>query len=271
MRRIILVASAVAALLLGLEKIGVFHLLPPGDVNFRSSTERLPDGREALVMTSDAGDLSCWLQVVVRVEGQTTQDFQASIASGEQIVVDVDVSGGPRRSLAISKAPNASLREPFLWRSGLPIRLTPSAPGGKLTLEDWVVHSSAQPSDSRDKSWWRTRWTWASWILLALAVLGAAVTAWPRTEPVLGTGHALVKAIVESVTSSSPEQSARLRTFLRQVLLESVGVQEALDGLAIPSSPAWVRAQFVARARSVFLARIAAVKAELDAYGNRLA
>jgi hypothetical protein len=185
-------------------------------------------------------------------------------------VVDIEAANSSY-TIAISKGPDPVVREPFVWRAGLPILIVSLSPGIDLTLEDWLVHASTQPSDSRAKARLRWHWTWLSWTLLALALTGTAVSAWRRPEAPTATGRVLVQAIVKSVTGKTPEQTAQLRGFLQQILLESVPVQEALDGLKIPTTPAWVRAQFVARARRVFLARIAAVKAELDAFGARLA
>lgn len=271
LRRTVLVLSAIAAVFLGLEKVGVFQFAPPGDVGFQATTERLPDGRPALVLDSDIGDLSCWLHLVVRWNGPDSGGFDASIASGESLVVEAQRIGDGEWALSISKGPNSAQRDPFLWRAGLPVRVVLSGPAsGPLILQDWIVNATAQPSDSRDKARWRNWWTWFSWVLLTLAIIGAAVTAWPRPELEAATSLALVRSIVSSVEGDDAQHTTRVRIFLRKVLLESVPVREALDALKIPSTPFRTRPQFVARARRVFLDRIAAVKAELDAFGERL-
>jgi hypothetical protein len=59
LRRIVLVLAAVAAILLSLEKVDVFRIVPAGAVGFQATTERQSDGREALLLHSDVGDLSC--------------------------------------------------------------------------------------------------------------------------------------------------------------------------------------------------------------------
>ncbi len=271
-RRIILVLSAVAALLLGLEKVGVFQFVPAGDVGFEWTAQRLPDGRATLVLRSDAGDLSCWIRLVIRWVGPDSGEFDVSISSGEPLVVSLENIGAAQREVGISKAPDPQQRTPFVWRAGLPIQLVLNGPSsGTLMLEDWSVHAVAQPSDSRAKAQWRTWWTRCSWVLLAFAIIGAAVTAWPRKEePEVATSLTLVRTIVSTITGSDPQQTVQLRSFLRKVLLESVPVREALDALKIPSSPYRTRPQFVARARRVFLDRITAVKTELDSFGDRL-
>ena len=272
LRRTVLVLSAVAVVLLGLEKVGVFEFVPRGDVRFQATAQREPDGRAALLLRSDAGELSCWLSLIVRWDGPDAEEFEASIPSGEALVVTAENVGVSRRWVSISKAPDPQKRTPFTWAAGLPVRLVRIGPAsGSLLIEDWTVHSTTQPSDSRDKARLRAWWTKASWVMIVLASIGAAVTAWPKKEePPVASAVSLVRTIISGIDGVDENETTQLRTFLKKVLLESVPVQEALDALRIPSNPYRVRPQFVARARRVFLERISAVKGELDAFGQRL-
>lgn len=107
-------------------------------------------------------------------------------------------------------------------------------------------------------------------MLLALALVGAAITAWPKEEPQVAGSVVLVRAIVSTIDGTDAEQTAQPRAFLKKVLLDGVPVREALDALKIPSTPYRIRPQFVARTRRIFLDRISTVKQDLDALADRL-
>jgi hypothetical protein len=272
LKRSLAVLSALAALLLGLEKVGVFRLVPAGDVGFRAVAERLRDGREALLLHSDVGDLSCWIRLVVRLGAASSGGWEASMSSGEALAVFVENVDATHERVSISKAPDAQKQDPFTWRAGSPVRVVRTgAPTGPLTLSDWAVYATTQPSDTARKALIRTWWTRISWVLLVLALGGAALTAWPKREEPQAVGSlALVRSIVSTIEGTDAEQTALLRRFLTKVLLEGVPVREALDALNIPSTPYHVRPQFRGRARRVFLDRVSTVKQDLDALGERL-
>jgi hypothetical protein len=270
-RRVLLVVSAVAAVLLGLEKVGVFRFVPPGDVGFRALPEVLPDGRQALVLHSDVGDLTCWIRLVVGSDTAASGPWEASISSGETLVVAAQAMGAAQQ-LSISKPPDPQRQEPFVWRTGSQIRVVRNGPSSDpIRLDDWAVYATTQPSDTASKALLRTWWTRGSWVMLILALVGAGLAAWPKAEtPQIAGSVALVRSIVSTVDGTDAADTDQARAFLRKVLLEGVPVREALDALRLPTTPYRIRPQFVARARRIFLDRIFTVKQDLDALGDRL-
>lgn len=116
----------------------------------------------------------------------------------------------------------------------------------------------------------RTRWTWASWVLLFVTLAGGGLAAWPKKDGRVASSRALIEGVVAGLKGKSKEQTELIGGLLRQVLLESVPVEEALDTLKLPSSPKWIRQQLVARARHLFLERVSTLKSELDDYVQRL-
>ena len=270
-RRILLTLAAVAAVLLTLEKVGVFELVPGANLRFHWSPLTLADGRSALAMRSDVGDIAAWMQLVVGWNGPDIGTFTASIPGGDPLAVDVQAAGPSRRHISISKAPSPPQGTPFSWRAGVPLELAHSSGEvGPLVVEDWIIYPSTQASDSATKARLRRIWTVISWVLLAISVAGVAITTWSEKEESLVMPVALVRSIVGSVEGVNATETKQLRSFLSKVLIRGATVNEALDSLAIPRKPFYMRPRFQARARRVFLDRIDAVKAELDDFGARL-
>lgn len=161
-RRILLVVSAVATFVLLLEKVGAYQIVPGGDLHLQS--QPLADAaRPGLSLRNDAGNLTCWIRLVVRADrGQPT--FGVPSWSGDPLTIVPRALGTNLHEVKISKQPNPPDGVPFLWRAGLPLDLeTLGSPGVPITLEDWVVFPNNQPSDTRAKAqgrWWWTRISW---------------------------------------------------------------------------------------------------------------
>jgi hypothetical protein len=268
-KRILLALSAVAAVLLG---VGVLQLLPAGDVGFRAVSTRLADGRDALLLYSDAGDLSCWIRLVVRSNANTPGGWEASISSGEALAVFAQGADATQEEVSIANAPDPQKQEPFIWRAGSPVTLVRTGVAtGRLALADWAVYPTTQPSDTASKALRRTWLTRGYWIVLVVALIGAATKAWlQKEEPQVVGSLALVRSIISTIEGPDPKQTPLLRQFLKKVLLEGVPSREALDALKIPLTPYHVRYQFWGRASRIFLERVSIVKQDLDAVGNRL-
>ena len=239
-RRIVVTLSAVAAVLLGLEKVGIVELVPGGDVRFEWSTSVAPH-TQAITMRSDAGDVTGWIEVVVPLDLQETGSYTAALVGGDPLAVTPTRQTATLLSLAISKAPAPPLGVPFTWRTGLPVVLTHTgARQQPLVLKDWLVHQSDRPRDSAGKAQWRRVWTVVSWMLLVLSIVGVALAAWTKEHEPSATPILLVQTIAASIEGQNPADTTKLRTFLELVLLRGVTVNEALDKLEIPARPVYL-------------------------------
>src|ERR1700732_1337075 len=119
MRRFALAISAIAACLLGLEKVGLYQFVPGGDTGFQFAPLAGRAGY-SLHHENKAGDLTSWIQLTVRTNGSRSP----SIAVLDWTGAPLDIASHPRedgrQDISISKKPNTPAGEPFVWRAGLP-------------------------------------------------------------------------------------------------------------------------------------------------------
>jgi len=270
MRRILLVVSAVATVVLGLEKVGAYQIVPGGDLHLQSQP-LAGAARPGLSLRNDAGNLTCWIRLVVRADrGQPT--FGVPSWSGDPLTIVPRALGANLHEVKISKQPNPPDGVPFLWRAGLPLDLeTLGSPGVPITLEDWVVFPNNQPSDTRAKAQRRWWWTRISWGLLVLSLIGTVLTALKeKEERETVTTLTLVRTIIISIEGQSQEETKKVRVFLTKVLLQDTPIAEALTSVGVPENDKVTRFRFLARATSLFLERIRVVEVELDRYAAHL-
>jgi hypothetical protein len=265
LRRILLGLSAVATVILGLEKVGVYQFVPGADLRFQGQT--LSDGaRVGLSLRNDAGDLTCWIRVVVRAGGNGQPSFSATNWSGDPLTIVPHALGANLHELTISKQAAPPDGVPFLWRAGLPLEIETS-PAVPLTLEDWVVFPNNQPSDTRAKDnrrWW---WTRLSWGFLALSVLGTLLTALKEKEE---RETVTTLTLVRTIEGRDPQETKRVRAFLTKVLLEDTPVREALTSARLPAQSTAAKFVFLTQATSLFRERIRVIQEELDGYTRLL-
>jgi hypothetical protein len=269
-RRIILVLSAIAVVLLGLERVGVYRFVPEGDVHFEVEAPQNPN---RLLLRNDAGALKGWVRLVVIAPNGNPLSISPHNWPGDPLGVDVRSLGSDQFEIVISKKPNPPAGVPFDWPSGVPIELgIDSKLGGPIAVTDWTVYNNRQESDTLAKvqrRWW---WTRISLGLLVLALMGAALTALAEkderqaADPV----RVLIRTIVISIEGKTPAETKKIRRFLSQVLLMGTPISEAVEraGYDIHEKLRW--GPFVARSKTLFTNRANAVRTALDNAANSL-
>jgi hypothetical protein len=269
-RKFILLISAIAAVILGLERIGVFRFIPEGDVHFESQSLLNP---ARLVLSNDAGDLNCWLRLVIRAP--TAKPIAPSLInwSGDNLAIAARSLGTGRYELLLSKHPTPPTSTPFVWHTGVPLEITLNDAGAApMLLEDWELFRTDHESDSHQKALQRWWWTRISWGLLVLSLFGTAITVWQEKEDrEVITTRTLVKTIIVNIEGHTREETRKIRRFLTQILLLEFSVAEALDAAQLAGSNKIVRGSFQSRATSLFVQRVALVRQELDRYIGYLA
>jgi len=274
MRRFLLAVSAVAVLVLGLEKVGIYQFIPGGNTGFQFSP--LADGAGySLRHANSAGNLTSWVELIVRAQGSASVGFKLRAWTGDPLAIVSRSLGERRFEVTISKQPNPPKGTPFVWGNGLELQIVGIDPRLPTTVEDWNVFPSAQAHDSLQLARRRHQWTTVSWVLFVLGVIGAVLTALKEkdaTEPV--TTRMLATAIVYDIVGESDEETKKLRVFMKKVVLEEVPVDQALIHAGFPKSSDFKvnikRYMFLARATKIFRARVDNVVTEFIRYSERL-
>jgi hypothetical protein len=271
MRKVVLALSAAAAILFGLDKIGVTPIAPGHDVGFKWSTHSEQGNRE-LILTTDAGDLKCWLQLKVRTEVDNANVFHAKLSTSEHELAiaaePIDQHAWRLRIFEPSKGGRKQVK--FDWPSGVSLIVYASAnPGSDLALEEWEVYLKDKESDSASKATWRRNWFWISLSLVFVSVVGAVYGALPE-RPALQpfTSQVCVGEIITRIEGASKLETRRIRSVLQKVVLEKASVAEALDATGlqgIESKKLWFTA------RHHFMTRLEELIRELVTYQQRLA
>ncbi|HEX5226844.1 MAG TPA: hypothetical protein VFW44_04005 [Bryobacteraceae bacterium] len=273
MRRFLLALSAAAALLLGLEKVGLYHFIPAGETGFEAAP--LPGhAGYSLRHSNAAGNLTSWLRLVVRPQGAPAIEFSAMGWSGDPLSIVSRPLPDGSTEVTVSKQPNPPQGAPFVWGAGLELKLVETTPGADSTLEDWAVFPSNQAPDSLELAARRRQWTRISWALLALSAIGAIVTALKEKDTEAVTTRTLAGAMINDIVGDNDAETKKLRGFMKKVVLEEVPVDQALTQVGFPPPDTWEhrrpRFQFQAKAVNLFLERVDIVVAEFDRYTHRL-
>lgn len=256
-RIILLSFAAVAGLVLGLDRTGLTPIVPGYDVRFAWGSRQAAGGSE-LILTSDAGDLSTWLALRVRVTGQDAGRAQAALSNGQSLTVLPTRLGQDVWSLELSDGKGTGRGVKFDWPSGIEIIVLfpgTSLPG--VRLENWEVYLKDKESDSLLRSGRRKRWGWISLGLLMLAAIGAVVGVWPqRDEPQPFTSETCIRQVIADVEGRTEEETQQMRSLLRKVLLEGAESREAVEALGLPFSESlqvWfaARRNLIARLKSL--------------------
>ncbi len=79
-RRLLLMCSAIATVLLGLVKVGVVEVVPGADLRFTWAALRAPESPPTLVLRSDVGEFVCWVHLVVAGNTSTPGTSVATLA-----------------------------------------------------------------------------------------------------------------------------------------------------------------------------------------------
>lgn len=259
LRPVILVLSAVAVVLLGLQQVGTYLLIPGGDTGFEAKV--LPSRQ--LQLTSDVGDLVCRINLTVNVATSGTTQWTAVGWQGEPLSVMTQSLGGNRYDVTIEKHPGRAT--PFQWRAGIPLVLgAGNTIAGAPTVESWAVYASDKESDSSVKAERRWLWTRVSWALLGIVLIGTAVGVLrEREEGEAVTARALMRSIIDSIEGDNGSHTRKVRQFLKLVLLQETPRDQALIKVRAGSSLTQ-RAGFQFSAGKLFRDRINLALAELQ-------
>lgn len=266
--------SAAAVVLLGLEKVGLYHFIPAGETGLEATPLAGSSGY-SLHHANPAGNLTSWLRLVVRPQGAPAAQFAASGWNGDPLAIVSHPLGNGTTEVIISKQPNPPQGTPFVWGAGLELKLVETTAGDAAKLEDWAVFPSNQAPDSLSFATRRRQWTRISWVLLAFSLLGTIITALKEKDTKDGvTTRTLAGAMIDDIVGNTKADTKKLHSFMRKVVLQEVPVDQALTQVGFPPPDSWrnrlPRFQFQARAVSLFLERVDIVTAEFDRYTHRL-
>jgi len=263
-RRTILVISAIAVVLLGLEHVGVYRFVPEGDVRFEAEVTQNPN---RLLLSNDAGALKGWVHLVVDAPNSEPLSLRAMNWPGDAPGISVRRLLGDRYEIAISKQPVPPVGVPFDWPSGVPLELgIDSKVGGAITVADWAVFNSRQEADTKAKVRQRFLWTRFSWGLLGAALLGAALTALAEKDERQNADPArtLIKTIVVSIEGKSRADTRKIRRFLRKILVDGMPITEAVGSSGYDYADKRKWGPFLLRSKELFNDRAGRVQKDLD-------
>ncbi|MBZ5728318.1 MAG: hypothetical protein LAP87_25465 [Acidobacteriia bacterium] len=133
MRRLVLAMSAVAVVLLGLEKVGAYHIVPGGETGFECTPLTGPVGY-LLRHTNSKGNLPSWVRLTVRARNAPEFKFGPLDWTGDPLTITSHSLGDGRFEVAISKAPNPPRGTPFVWGAGLDLQIVDSSASVVPTL-----------------------------------------------------------------------------------------------------------------------------------------
>ena len=274
MRRTFLAVSAVATLLLGLEKLGLYQFVPGGDTGFQFALLSGSRGY-SLWHANSAGNLSTWVRLIVRHRGSTPVAFAPLEWSGDRLAIRSRPLGDGSTEVTISRDPNPPIGTPFVWGAGLPLQIVQMTPTDALSsIDDWALFPSSQAPDDLRLATKRRRWTLVSWVLLPLAAIGAILSVLKEREAHEAvTTRTLARAIIDDIAVKDSKETKKLRLFMRKVVLEEVPVGQALAHVGFAAG-VWTEKRagyaFQARATKLFRDRVDIVLTEFDRYSRRL-
>jgi hypothetical protein len=260
LRRILIALLAPATLLLGLSQLGGTPISKGYNTGFLSKMEDSP--RASLTLSTDVGDLTCWLRLRVPAG---TQTFSAKLSTGSPLGVYQDSLEGSHQWLAIV-ADGQKPQEKFKWPSGATVIVSCSEENpASLTLTDWRVFLSDKDYDSKERARWRRILFVVSAALLVLALIGGLLEGYSKlTEktPFL-TSQRCIEDLISSTGGATTQETRWMRSILTKVLLEGVPVTDALAPL--PLSDLKKKALWF-KTRGLFRSRLERLILELNNY-----
>lgn len=230
LRRILIVLAAPAAVLLGLTQLGGTPISKGYDTGFNSAIEYLPETR--LVISTDTGDLTCWLRLRVPANASS---FSAKLSTGAPLWVYQELAQGSEQWIAIV-ADGQKPQEKFKWPSGATLLVNSSDRNeASLTPSDWRVFLSDKDYDSRDRANWRRTLFRVSLVLLGLALVGGLLEGYSRLkeESPPFTSQRCVQELIETTGGATGQETEWIQAVLTKVLLEGVPVTDALAPLPL--------------------------------------
>jgi hypothetical protein len=238
-------SGLLATTLGGLDKVGL--ALPGKAVGFEAAPHHA--AHPCVRLTSDAGDLTCWIRLRIRGADPKTQQFTARLDSGKSLATEWHDEWLHIRMDAPKEGDHK-----FLWHSGVPVdvELTTGALD-QIVVEDWEVHLKDGPHESMTLRKWRRI---IQVVVIVCAVLGLFYATFEGVKKVIGdpargpviAPRDCVVAIINDVQANENENDPDTqiyRQFLTAVVLGLRSAREVIDSLlpnASPSRRARVRA-----------------------------
>jgi hypothetical protein len=151
-RVLLLSISALGATLFGLDKIGVTPIAPGHDVGFQWGERPSPVGSQ-LVLTTDAGDLNCWVSLRIPANVAAKTPIKAKLSTGRELTVAAMKDKDGWLVEIFDPAKDGSIRTKFLWPSGIELVVYSfGSADSSTTLLDWNVYLKDKESDSLSKA-----------------------------------------------------------------------------------------------------------------------
>jgi hypothetical protein len=235
LRRFLIALVAPSALMLGLTQIGGTPIYKGYNTGFTTSLDS--SSNSTLTITTDAGDLTCWVKLRLPSHSQA---LSATLSTGTPLYVYQHSMQDADQWIAIV-AEGQKREEKFKWPSGAILSLT-SANGGSLTPNDWQVYLSEQAFDSKGRATWRNIVFGFSVFFLLLSLAGGTLEALQRGKEEHTNSftheHCLNELILSSEGSSSQE-AEWMRSILKKVLLQTVSVADAIGPIPLGKEKKW--------------------------------
>jgi len=240
LRQLLKVFPAIAAALFGLQQIGAYPIAPGLDLGFDWESLTVK-GQRVLALSSDSGNMECWIWlrlrckeaggITAKLSDETPLEVLTGRTSdGKTWNVEIFKKGGPRQAK-------------FLWASGTKLYLVHDRESMQgAAIEDWEIHTASGKHDSRTREIWRRTWFGLSLVLLAGIVAGTFLKkeAPPRLAP---TPERFIAMAIEGMEGSSDEETEKLQTLLKEVVLEGARAEDALVAVAGGNLVLWFKAR----------------------------
>jgi hypothetical protein len=94
-------------------------------------------------------------------------------------------------------------------------------------IEDWRIHTASGKHDSKARNIWRRIWFFFSILLLVGVLIGAFLKEEAPARPA-PTPELFISMAIEGIEGSSPEETEKLQTLLKEVVLEGARAEDAL-------------------------------------------
>jgi len=233
-RRLLIGLAAPSALLLGLSQLGGTPIYKGYNTGFTTNVHNSPF--PLLQITTDAGDLTCWIRLRLHSKFQS---FSASLSTGTRLSVYQHSTQESDQWIAIV-AEGQKPEEKFKWPSGAVLSLT-STNGETVSPDDWQVYLDDEAFDSKDRAKWRVMVFGLSAFLLVLALAGATLEAFAKGKEELApfTHEHCLSGLIMSSEGASSQETVWMQTVLKKVLLQAVPVKDAIAPIPLRKNRKW--------------------------------
>jgi len=236
LKGIALVICTPLAIILGVQKIGGYSVVPGYDTHFKEvAKSRGMVNSLKLETDADVGNITCLLKLKLRV---STTALAARLSTGHRLAVALKEADDETVWIDIFEPSYHTLkRDKFVWPSGIDVIVQSSdSVRTNIVLEDWCIYLENRESDSLSKARWRKCWLVISWFLLVVAVLASAYAGWAKQKTHIPlSGGVKIVGIIDGVEGVSVEEGERMRSVLRKVMVEHSDVKDALSPTGQPS------------------------------------